>query len=1178
MADSNGNEPLSSPNSTNVSSFNFGPSSTQHILHQQYDDLDNIDTQSDLVEWQNPAISELSEADRAKIEYLKDVQSTIQTSEAVELVKGFMKGQLTFIEVAEKMPAVFMKAPYLIERFLCLTNLPAHQRIIDALSSSVSSLAMHISNVPSHLRLSLCQEVASLIIYHRLPDRHSPTREFVFYACQHSVPSFLELPHVNRAPQLRSIDSDVRSPPTQSHATSSGANVMREYMDVPGNLHTFKPTPLSPSKSGSGTHPSQSHCGPSYTQRPSSYVPPACSSRDALGNSVLNDYYHCAGSGSEGSSQDNIRNPHQEALFRLEEDALCIDILIGRAQSTVRALAQIGSRLSLLAEQHHVFLVNVHGNKIRATTTQEVINHSLLPFHIETFRLVAKSRTAMVTADPMTHFQADPHKFISEMTRLCMFQADEYVRTRSCFGKLWKQVFARHYIQTLDHRVYRMKNDDKHMSNPKAILSQLNLQYHEAMVAGRESATDFLQALDFAHFKYNLLPELAKTKSERYHHENENKKKKKKKKNNNGSSEMESDSPDGLLNLVPIDVQQIIDDDLLKLLVTGGERVLSHADNSELSSWLKDTLRYILRIPEAAKWAPANASSQPPIPNIFCGPMQFYIVIRMYHTLHQRLRLAYYLAHKFDSKCWDFSVVQPPAQKSNPSEEDLPVFHSLDDRSPPPTITDQVAVNPSSSYVELSTMFLDTKPDYTAQWEAEYAPVARLTRAGAISSSGLLLGGPPPTQNTTVYHTLLRQAAQLRNTPANAKTPNGLLDGSGFTPDDEVHASLPPLNDPALMVPNDERYQVFLELVYDILSGRIEPSSFDLAIFKLLGPESFPLYTNHRLITNLVSQVRLLMTQPGRRIWYDIWAEHTKSLLLNPPRDHTSISSSISRYLARSYDVADGHKFIEFRMSSLGTLTYKVHQQAPPVPPPTSRIAWETYIKSWNSTKLDGIDLTQRKVFLRRNIATQLPQDLQREPIVGRAHSWDLSLVLHQLSSNFVNGPIGYGCFEYSTWKLIREAFSLEWSVRKNRKIQPPQTSSKPPSVSDKSPLHRVLFGLISRHSVPEHVADIQQELGVIEKILQTERDRPDVVVVEAAPVDQQISLRVHLRKRPPAQNNEMGSSEPNGNHEDSEGEEGEKYSSENESADGSGSLGGSPPDGSNSESEEPAPYQMQVD
>ena len=846
-----------------------------------------------------------------------------------------------------------------------------------------------------------------------------------------------------------------------------------------------------------------SSCGPSYTQRPASYVPPTCSSRDALGDSVLNDYFHCAGAGSEGSPQahDYIRNNSQEALFRLEEDALCLDILIGRAQSTVRVLAEITRRLELLSKHGSVTFSNIWGRNVTLKDTGSIINASLLPTHIETFKLIIKTRTSM-PVDPVAHFIGDPQRFSTEMTRLIMFHADENGRARQAFGKLWRQVFARQYLPSLDHRVYRMKYDEKYIVNSKAVLAIMSARYLELLSAGREWSVDYLEALDFSHYRYSVLPALTATKSERYKQEQPPKKKRK-----NAQNDIESiDS-----NIIPDEVLQRLEGDILNLLVVGGERILHKSEAAEMETWMTTTFNNFIRRPEARNWD----SSYVHVPNNFYGPPQLAVVVKMYHTLHERMRLAFALAHTFDGHCWDFSITprpEPPSKKKIPApSKHFPLYDTVAGPDAPPAIHTDFDENPPTPLFELSTFYCDSNPNYISSWEAETAGVGqRLTRSGAISSTSNLLSGAPPPYNTMLTNTLLRQAASLRNTawPANpfSSNPVETESGEGYDVNDTAPASLPPLQDPAFVVDNAQRYPLFLQLVGDMLNGKLTTSSYELGILKLLGVEAYPLYSLHRLITNLVSAIRTMMTLPGRQIWYELFRDHRLALLKEPPMSQEALDDALTAYRSAAYLAAGPNKFAEFDVSCTGCITYHFRQVFPrggrrhgAWPPKSSRTPadWEAYITSWNSSRPEYIRLNKRRVFLQRNITNQLPEEVRGEPLLGRLPSWNQAQALSTLREKrqFVSysGPT-FATIDPETYRFLLDPESPDvWSISKTRKSIKTRSKCAPDNANSK--LHR-LMTKISQPKEEDSAPDadsVKQAIQLVESIVAAELARPDL-------------------------------------------------------------------------------------
>jgi histone deacetylase complex regulatory component SIN3 len=81
--------------------------------------------------------------------------------------------------------------------------------------------------------------------------------------------------------------------------------------------------------------------GPSYIKVPANIKPQLCSGRSASEAEVLNDTLVCTPSGAEGSFKDSAKNPHEEVLFKVEDDQLEMDMLIGKMTSLVNALKKL---------------------------------------------------------------------------------------------------------------------------------------------------------------------------------------------------------------------------------------------------------------------------------------------------------------------------------------------------------------------------------------------------------------------------------------------------------------------------------------------------------------------------------------------------------------------------------------------------------------------------------------------------------------------------------------------------------------------------------------------------------------------------------------------------------------------------------------------------------------------
>lgn len=483
----------------------------------------------------------------------------------------------------------------------------------------------------------------------------------------------------------------------------------------------------------------------------------------------------------------------------------------------------------------------------------------------------------------------------------------------------------------------------------------------------------------------------------------------------------------------------------------------------------------------------------------------------------------------------------------------------------PPNCPTNFADHPPTPFLELSTMFVETNPDYIAQWEAETSGVGqRLTRGGAMASTSLLLGGPPPFTNTNLTNTLIRQAAMLRNTPwaPNPFSAHNTIDLDAESPAtnvaDAIVASMPPLADPAISVENTERYSTFLRLVKDTLQGKNSPNSYEMAVLKLLGLDAYPIYTIPRLVTNMVGAVRQMMTLPGRQGFYKLWRSYFSEQIQTPPSTLEDMEEAFVNYRKQVFALANSKKFAEIDVLPSGIVTYHVRQLHPPVfPLPRStvskiaqlttnrRTTWEAYVKSYNSPNLAAsINASKRRVFLARNIRCQLNEAVAAEPIVGRAHSWDLATNLSKIkeTKKFVSSeePL-FITIDPSCYKITIEPKSTDWCRARTRRAEQTRSSVGKQSAAN-SAIHLIAAKLpIKKKTKPLlSNAEIANQLQSIETIYKTELERADIEMPIELPSDGLLSSVAGRKSR---NKNEESDSEGNKSDSEERSEEGSERS-----------------------------------
>mmetsp|Transcript_2091 Transcript_2091/g.7479 ORF Transcript_2091/g.7479 Transcript_2091/m.7479 type:complete len:1018 (-) Transcript_2091:188-3241(-) len=197
--------------------------------------------------------------------------------------------------------------------------------------------------------------------------------------------------------------------------------------------------------------------GASYRLLPKNYPRGRCSGRSELANQVLNDNWVAITSGQEDSNSfKNMRkNQYEENLFRCEDDRFELDMMIETNESAVRAMTKLNDHLNTLTpEQKANFKYsNVQMNSIHKRCVERIYgDHGS-----DILDLLAKNPAVAV---PVI------------LTRLKQ-KTEEWRQVQVEMNKVWKDVYEKNYVKSLDHRSFYFKQLDKRVLSSKGLLAEI---------------------------------------------------------------------------------------------------------------------------------------------------------------------------------------------------------------------------------------------------------------------------------------------------------------------------------------------------------------------------------------------------------------------------------------------------------------------------------------------------------------------------------------------------------------------------------------------------------------------------------------------------------------------------------------------------------------------------------
>jgi paired amphipathic helix protein Sin3a len=239
--------------------------------------------------------------------------------------------------------------------------------------------------------------------------------------------------------------------------------------------------------------------GPSYVKVPSNVRLQKCSGKDSIGAKVLNDHLVCTPSGAEGSFKDSAKNPHEETLFKVEDDQLEMDMLIGKFTSLIAALKKLQEALLKGTwrrddpEQIYVTGTPLFILKARSScvTNKRGFLFCLTGSHAYALRVMFKEEYL----DTLKQLKQDPARIVDSVLEKVQCKCDNLVTGRWRWRMIWRAVQRKSSMSSLDVQGHVYRTDDKIKTHPKQLIALLREQYFDSVKQGK--ITDF-------HLSYQL--------------------------------------------------------------------------------------------------------------------------------------------------------------------------------------------------------------------------------------------------------------------------------------------------------------------------------------------------------------------------------------------------------------------------------------------------------------------------------------------------------------------------------------------------------------------------------------------------------------------------------------------------------------------------------------------------
>jgi len=233
-------------------------------------------------------------------------------------------------------------------------------------------------------------------------------------------------------------------------------------------------------------------CTPSYRALPRDYPNPPCSERSPVEAAVLNNTYVSLPVGSEESYnyRHMRRNQYEETLFRCEDKAFEIDMVIDSNVTTIRKLELVEREILLLSQDETLTpglcpdgspnLNTIISSGAGGKCFQYKLDCQFLgTIHINSItRIYGENGQEMIKL-----IFKNPTKTIPVVLKRLKQKDTEWRTARQILVKRWKEQNEINYYKSLDHRSFYWRQQDKKNTSTRALILEIK---DRAANGGRE--------------------------------------------------------------------------------------------------------------------------------------------------------------------------------------------------------------------------------------------------------------------------------------------------------------------------------------------------------------------------------------------------------------------------------------------------------------------------------------------------------------------------------------------------------------------------------------------------------------------------------------------------------------------------------------------------------------------
>lgn len=236
---------------------------------------------------------------------------------------------------------------------------------------------------------------------------------------------------------------------------------------------------------------SANKCTPSYRELPTDYQLADCSGRSAAEERVLNDRWASVPVGSEDSNnfKHMRRNPHEDVLFKMEDERFELDMLIDGVSTAIARLEPVEEEIEALraTAESAVGLASGESDEARSVDTATPVGtaggnvgasrrfqyrldrRTLGALHLSTVSRLYGEHGAEV----LDLVRRNPAVAIPVVLKRLREKEKEWRSAREKAKSGWKELAQKNFHRSLDHRSHHFRREDKRNTSNRVLLQEI---------------------------------------------------------------------------------------------------------------------------------------------------------------------------------------------------------------------------------------------------------------------------------------------------------------------------------------------------------------------------------------------------------------------------------------------------------------------------------------------------------------------------------------------------------------------------------------------------------------------------------------------------------------------------------------------------------------------------------